>query len=62
VIGKDRQGDRTTLQQLAEKYHFGLEYIEPLHVEGQLVSSSKIRTLIRENNLSLAERLLGRPL
>jgi riboflavin kinase / FMN adenylyltransferase len=62
VIGKGRAGDRTTLQQLAEKYHFGLEYIAPIYLEGQLVSSSKIRALIRENNLPLAEKLLGRPL
>lgn len=61
VIGKDRHGNRDHLMEIAKKDHFDLEYIEPVSVEGTLVSSSKIRELIKQGKVDQAEKLLGHP-
>src|SRR5262249_37843400 len=55
---RDRKGD---LQDIAEELGFILEYLEPVQVNGTIVSSSAIRQSIQSGNLDQAGKLLGRP-
>lgn len=61
VIGHAREGDRPYLEQLAQKLKFQLEYFPPVCLDGQPISSRKIRTSIQQGDLSTAARYLGRP-
>ena len=60
-IGKNREGDETKVKKLGKKLGFQADYISLFQENKIEVSSTKIRELIREGNLSLAEKLLGRP-
>lgn len=59
-IGSDRQ---TPLQmaQLAEPLGIYVMHIPPLHVNGEIVSSKRIRSLLAKGNLDHANTLLGYP-
>lgn len=60
TLGKNRQGNREALTAYAEKNSFAFEYYPKLWLEGQIISSTRIRAAIASNDLSLASRLLGR--
>jgi len=60
-FGKGRQGDIQTLRKLGVKYGFTVREIEQLAIDGEVVSSTKIRTLLRDGEVEHAAKLLGRP-
>ena len=66
LVGKDfrfgakRAGDFALLQAAAGKAGFGLEAMADVRVDGERVSSSRVRAALAEGNLAAAERLLGR--
>lgn len=60
TIGKERQGNRETIQKLAAANGFTVTYLDELTSEGTPVSSSRIRQLIQKGDLDHAEKLLGR--
>lgn len=60
TLGKDRQGDRQSIQTFAALKGFKVEYVEQLTLEGMRVSSSKIREYLQLGNLDMVEKLLGR--
>jgi riboflavin kinase/FMN adenylyltransferase len=60
VFGKNREGRREKIEQLATQMHFKVTYLEKLHVEGLPVSSSVIRQFIQSGNLQQASEMLGR--
>jgi riboflavin kinase/FMN adenylyltransferase len=47
------------LQQLGQKYGFAVNVIEPVTVDGELVSSSAIRQALEEGKINQAARMLG---
>ena len=59
-FGCDRSGDYAMLRRSGERYGFTVANTETFDVEGERVSSSRIRTALQANQLDLAERLLGR--
>jgi len=59
-FGKDRGGDLALLQELARQNQFHTTGVPPVEVEGEVVSSTRIRAMITEGNLKGAEQLLGR--
>jgi len=61
ALGQDRRGNISRLQQLGQEYGYTIEVFPPVEVEGQVVSSSKIRSALRDGDVLLAARLLGRP-
>jgi riboflavin kinase/FMN adenylyltransferase len=67
VVGEDfkygqrRQGDIETLRQAGQKSGFGLSAMPMLEVDGQLASSTAIRSHLASGNLEQAAHLLGRP-
>lgn len=61
AFGKERKGTQEAVQKLTSEMHFALDYLKPFVVEETPVSSSTIRTALREGDLSRVEKLLGRP-
>ena len=59
-FGRGREGDIQTLKTLGRKYGFAVKEIEQLAVDGEVVSSTKIRALLREGQVEHAAKLLGR--
>lgn len=58
-FGKDRSGDVGMLQQYAHQYGYRVKIIPKLRENGDIISSTRIRTLLQEGQLSSANRLLG---
>jgi len=60
ALGHDRQGNREFLEAYGIRAGFALEAVVPYRLEGDVVSSTVIRTLLRDGNVAHAARLLGR--
>lgn len=60
AFGYEREGDIAFLQQVGGSYGFGLHIVEPIRLDGQPVSSTRVRTALREGDVALAASLLGR--
>ena len=58
-FGKEREGKYETLKNVAQELDFGIERIEQQSANNVLISSTKIRSLIKEGELELANQLLG---
>lgn len=61
AFGKGRQGDEPHIRELGKKLHFEAEYVEKLKIDGEVVSSGKIREFIQSGDLKKAAKFLGRP-
>jgi riboflavin kinase / FMN adenylyltransferase len=60
-FGKGRQGDVALLSRLSKELGFGLAALPPVMMDGERISSTRIRQAIRDGNLEAAARMLGRP-
>jgi riboflavin kinase / FMN adenylyltransferase len=60
-FGKGAQGDLKLLKRLMKVYDFQLNAFDVVRFGGASVSSTYIRSLIRKGDLSLAKKLLTRP-
>lgn len=60
-FGHGRKGDAELMQQLAKKFHFEFEGIQPVKIENDFVSSSRIRQLVEKGDLKQTALCLGRP-
>lgn len=60
-FGRNRSGDFNLLKQAGKAAGFEVENTSTLEVEGERVSSTRIRHVLAEADFALAERLLGRP-
>ncbi len=60
-FGVGASGNADTLKWLCAEQGIGCRVIEPVTEEGMLISSTKIRSLVRSGNMELAAKLLGRP-
>ncbi|WP_106475583.1 bifunctional riboflavin kinase/FAD synthetase [Phytohalomonas tamaricis] len=60
-FGCDRAGDFSLLRQVGELDGFGVEHTRTFTLDGERVSSSRVRTLLASGNFRQAARLLGRP-
>ncbi|HCL96597.1 MAG TPA: bifunctional riboflavin kinase/FAD synthetase [Verrucomicrobiales bacterium] len=60
-FGKDRRGDTQLLQEFGEKHEVKISSLPPVMLEGERVSSTRIRQAIRDGNLEAASSMLGRP-
>jgi len=61
-FGKDRKGSVSMLSGAGRVYGAVVEIVKNIEIDGEPVSSSRIRKAISNNNTALAERLLGRPI
>lgn len=61
-FGRDGEGDSELLEELGERYGFGVDIIPPQVVDEEAVSSSQIRRLLAEDGaVDGARQRLGRP-
>ena len=60
-FGARRAGDFTLLQELSRKLNFEVEKMPSIRIDGERVSSTRIREALEAGDLPVAQRLLGRP-
>jgi riboflavin kinase/FMN adenylyltransferase len=60
-FGHRRTGDRNLLGHLSEELGFRFESVAPVMLDGERISSTRVRQAIRDGNLVAAARMLGRP-
>ncbi len=60
-FGKNREGSPVYLAETIKKWNFVLTVFPPIFINGEIVSSSKIREFIRAGEIESANRMLGRP-
>ena len=59
-FGRQRSGNVNLLQQLSGDYGFSVELVKPVKIENNIVSSTKIRDLLKKGNVGLANTMLAR--
>jgi len=60
ALGHAREGDVEALQALGQELGFTVRIIEPLTWQGQIISSTRIRSLLLKGKVRQAAQLLGR--
>jgi riboflavin kinase/FMN adenylyltransferase len=60
AFGRGREGTISYLKKMGEEFHFKVHVVEPIKLQGHLVSSSHVRELIEEGNVKAARDFLGR--
>lgn len=58
-FGKGREGNYNILSELSSKYGFSVHQLSAVSDSGFAISSTKIRTLLAEGDLTLANEMLG---
>jgi len=58
-FGKGRQGNPELLRQLGEKHGFGVSVVEAVGDSGEIFSSTRIREMLAEGDVSGAAEMLG---
>ncbi|MBN1910798.1 MAG: bifunctional riboflavin kinase/FAD synthetase [Pirellulales bacterium] len=61
LFGHNRSGDLTTLGRLCDQAGIALRVVDPISVDGLIVSSSRVRELLAQGRLEQANRLLTAP-
>ena len=60
-FGKNKTGDISLLEKFSGIYNYKLKEIKPRTIDGKVISSTFIRSLILKGKLNKAARFLGRP-
>jgi riboflavin kinase/FMN adenylyltransferase len=60
-FGRNRAGTVATLRTLGGRYGFAADEVGPVTVDGEVVSSTALRAIVRRGDVASAARLLGRP-
>ncbi len=61
TFGEGGEGDAKLLKKLGRILGFDVHVVSPVQVDGQTVSSSRVRKLLEQGNVELACKLLERP-
>ncbi|MHC1736740.1 MAG: bifunctional riboflavin kinase/FAD synthetase [Ignavibacteriaceae bacterium] len=59
-FGKNRGGDNNLLHSLGKEYNFSVNTLSPVSVDGEVVSSTRIRHLLKEGNINKVNQFLDR--
>ena len=60
-FGKNRTGNIETLRELGSLYGFSVHIMDTVKVDGEIISSTRVRLLIESGDLEVAKKFLGRP-
>jgi len=60
AVGKDRRGDAKLLDRLGAERGFEVKSVGEIAIDGEVVSSTRIREALQRGDLATASRLLGR--
>ncbi len=61
TFGRGAQGTVEFARKVGDRVGFKVDFVEAVLIGDKKVSSSNIRKLLKENNLALANKMLGRP-
>jgi riboflavin kinase/FMN adenylyltransferase len=61
ALGHNREGDLPTLRSFGDELGFDVKIVAAVEMDGDIVSSSRIRKLVAEGEVEAAKALLGRP-
>jgi riboflavin kinase / FMN adenylyltransferase len=61
MFGRDREAGLRELRGLGTEFGFGVRVVDPVSIEGGVVSSSRIRELLLQGDVERAATCLGRP-
>jgi len=61
AFGRDRRGDVALLAKLTESRNISLEVVDPAESDGAMVSSSRVRQLLKDGRVDDANAMLTRP-
>ena len=61
ALGKGREGDVATLRNLGQDLGFSVTVVLPLKTDGEVISSTAIRSALTDGDMALVAKLLGRP-
>lgn len=59
-FGRGATGDVSDLQALGARFGLQVDVVGPVHVEGKVVSSTRVRKALAEGDVLMARQLLGR--
>ncbi|MFH1622094.1 MAG: riboflavin biosynthesis protein RibF [Candidatus Omnitrophota bacterium] len=60
IFGSDRIGNSLLLKRIAKNYNFKVHFLSDLKINNKIISSTLIRSLIKNGKLQTASKLLGR--
>ena len=60
TFGKGKEGNIDSLISLGKEAGFSVEVVEPIRLDGEIVSSTRIRAMIKDGKVKEASSLLGR--
>jgi riboflavin kinase/FMN adenylyltransferase len=60
MFGRDREGGIEELRRIGDEFGFSVSILPPFTIDGEVISSTKIRHLLREGDIQRATRYLGR--
>ncbi len=60
AFGKNREGNISWLKKTAKEKNIKLDIVKPVKVNNKIVSSSKIKKLLSNNKIELANKMLGK--
>lgn len=60
VFGRDRLGTSEVVASLGSEMGFKVEYLPPFKIDGEVASSTKVRSLVMQGNFQASEKWLGR--
>jgi riboflavin kinase/FMN adenylyltransferase len=60
-FGRGRQGTIESLTEMGKEFNFVVDVVDPVSVDGRIVSSTLIRQTVMNGDVDYAGRLLGRP-
>jgi len=61
ALGRQREGDLPVLRLLGEEFGYQVRVVEPVNLEGEVISSSRVRQALAQGDVGMAANLLGRP-
>ena len=59
-FGNQGSGDAQTLRDLGHKYGFSVSEVKPIEIDGETVSTTRVRNLLDEGAVATVAKLLGR--
>lgn len=61
MFGRDREAGIEELVRMGQKYNFSVFALHPFMLDGEVVSSTRVRTALLAGNVTEATKFLGRP-
>ena len=59
-FGNQGSGDTQTLRELGQQYGFSVSEVKPIEIDGETVSTTRVRNLLDEGKVKTVAQLLGR--